>query len=164
MLVTFTPIKTRHRARGISRSVPVFFIRFPCPLSVVRRFSSLCGDSERFAPHVVYYTRDLRNIFFCCLYLYTQMLDRRWDKVAERDFPKCQVFLNLALLAVVHLRKLFSQVYTKQCQIPSGVTAVSTQLLSASPYIMTDGLCSPSATAAKRRWWCNERLQMKSRL
>ena len=39
------------------------------------------------------------------------MLDRRWDKVAERGFPKCQAVLNLALFAVVHLRKLFSQVY-----------------------------------------------------
>ena len=29
------------------------------------------------------------------------MLDRRWDKVAERGFPKCQAVLNLALLAVV---------------------------------------------------------------
>jgi hypothetical protein len=100
---------------SFSRSVPIFFIRFPLPLPVVRRFSSFCGDSKHFAPHVVYYARDYHNIFFCCLCPYTQMLDRRWDKVAERDFPKCQVFLNLALFAVAHLRKLFSQVYTGWC-------------------------------------------------
>ena len=96
----------------------LYFVAAPFVCSAA--IFSFCGDSERFAPHGIYYTRDFCNIFFCCLCLYTQMLDRRWDKVAERDFPKCQVFLNLALFAVVHLRKLFSQVYTKQCQIPSG--------------------------------------------